>query len=419
MPFFWEFPPMRRYLFIHPNFPGQFLHLANHLIRRNLGQVMGLGQRENVAAQAALVPGVQLLGYQLPRAAHPQTHHYLREMETHVLRAQAVLRICMAMKDRGLSPDVIVAHAGWGDTLFLREIFPKARLAGYFEYYRRTQGADIGFDPEFPLSIDNRLEVRMKNITHLLAWEDCDVAWSPTRWQASLFPAAQRGNLKVQHEGVDTRRVAPDPGASLTLPDGKVVRAGEEVLTLVNRNMEPYRGFHIFMRALPEILRRRPQALVLIVGSEDDVAYGNRGASGESWKTVMLRELGDRLDASRVVFMGKLPYENYLRVLQVSRAHVYLTYPYILSWSLLEAMACGCTVIGSHTPPVAEFITEGETGLLVDFFDVPGLANRVCEVLAAPHEFCKLREGARRKIVEEYDLEKVCLPALTRLICGE
>jgi glycosyltransferase involved in cell wall biosynthesis len=407
---------MARHLFIHPNFPGQFLHVANHLVREGGHEVIGVGEYDNVRQQAQKVPSVKLLGYKMPRRASKETHHYLRGTEENALRAQAVLRLCSALKRQGFMPDVIAAHTGWGDTLFLREIFPHARMAGYFEYYYRSHGADIGFDPEFPMSLDNLLEVRMKNATALLAWEDCNVAWTPTAWQASLFPVDLRPRLQILHEGIDTSIAKPNPQATATLPNGLKLQAGDEILTLVNRNMEPYRGFHVFMRALPEIQRRRPNAITLITGTDSGPAYGNRNANGDSWKTILLREAGDNLDMSRIHFLGKLPFEMHLRVLQLSRAHVYLTYPYFVSWSMLEAMSCGCTVIGSNTPPVTEFIEDGKTGLLVDFFDTRGLAERTVEALSNPKKFQHLGANARRLIVEKYDLTGVCLPKLIELI---
>ena len=409
---------MARHLFIHPNFPGQFLHVANHLVREGGHEVIGVGEYDNVRQQAQKVPGVKLLGYKMPRRASKETHHYLRGTEENALRAQAVLRLCSALKRQGFIPDVIAAHTGWGDTLFLREIFPHARMAGYFEYYYRSHGADIGFDPEFPMSLDNLLEVRMKNATALLAWEDCNVAWTPTAWQASLFPVDLRHRLQILHEGIDTSIAKPNPQATATLPNGLKLQAGDEILTLVNRNMEPYRGFHVFMRALSEIQRRRPNAITLITGTDSGPAYGNRNANGDSWKTILLREVGDKLDMSRIHFLGKLPFEMHLRVLQLSRAHVYLTYPYFVSWSMLEAMSCGCTVIGSNTPPVTEFIEDGKTGLLVDFFDTRGLAERTVEALSNPKKFQHLGANARRLIVDQYDLTGVCLPKLIELITG-
>jgi len=406
----------RRFLFIHPNFPGQFLHLARRLVSSG-SEVVGLGEATNLKRQARMVPGVKLVGYSLKSQTY-KTHHYARLFEANTIRAQAALQLCLNLKKEGFRPDVIAGHTGWGDMLFLREVFPEARICGYFEYYYRPEGADIGFDPEFPVSLDNRLEVRTKNATALLTWPECDARWTPTRWQASLFPEELRAGLNVQHEGIDTQKLCPNPGAKIQLPDGTRFHAGEEILTFINRGMEPYRGIHIFLRALPEILARRPQARVLLVGREGETPYGNNPKDGLTWRERLMREMGQGIDVSRVHFLGRIPHEAHVRVLQMSRAHVYLTYPYFLSWSMLEAMSAGCLVIGSSTPPVTEFLEHEKNGLIVDFFDIKGLAGRVCEALAEPKKFQPLREAARRRIVKEVDLDTRCMPALERLLQG-
>jgi len=402
-------------LYIHPNFPGQFLHAARRMVA-NGHLVVGLGEAENLKRQTGMVPGAKLVGYSL-KEYKSKAHHYSRLYEESTVRAQAALQLCLNLKKEGFRPDVIAGHAGWGDMLFLREVFPEARICGYFEYYYRSEGADIGFDPEFPVNLDNRLEVRSKNATALLSWPECDARWTPTRWQASLFPGELRGGLEVLHEGIDTEKLKPDSDVKIQLPDGSRFHAGEEILTYINRGMEPYRGLHIFLRALPEILARRPQARVLIVGREGETPYGNQPKDGLTWRERLLREIAP-IDLSRVHFLGRIPHEAHVRVLQLSRAHVYLTYPYFLSWSMLEAMSAGCLVIGSSTPPVTEFLEHEKNGVLVDFFDIQGLANQVCEVLAKPEKFAPLRLAARQKIVEELDLKSTCLPALLRLFEG-
>ena len=405
----------RKFLLIHPNFPGQFLHVARRLVAGG-DEVVGLGEAANLKRQAGMVPGAKLVGYSLrDRASKP--HHYARLFEDSTVRARAALQICLNLKKEGFQPDVIAGHTGWGDMLFLREVFPEAKICGYFEYYYRPEGADIGFDHEFPVTLDNRLEVRTKNSTALLTWPECDVRWTPTRWQASLFPAELRGGLAVRHEGIDTEKLKPDPRARIQLRDGSRFHAGEEILTYINRGMEPYRGLHIFLRALPQILSRRPGARVLIVGREGETPYGNMPKGGLSWRGQLQREIGP-VDSSRVHFLGRIPHEAHKRVLQISRAHVYLTYPYFLSWSMLEAMSAGCLLIGSSTPPVTEFLEHEKNGLLVDFFDVKGLADRVCEALAEPEKFAPLRMAARQGVVEKLDLKNICLPALLRLFEG-
>lgn len=373
-------------LFIHQNFPGQFRHIAAHLARQPGCQVLAIGRDS-----APGLPGVELLRYRPHRAASPQTHPYARSFEDAVLHGQQVLRLLLELKSRGYRPDVIVAHPGWGETLYAKDAFPNSRLIHFCEYYYQTQGADLGFDPEFPVSIDDEARVRSRNALHLLNLENCDFGITPTYWQHSLHPAAYRDKIKVIHEGIDTANLGPDPTATLELPNGRVLKAGDPVITYVARNLEPYRGFHIFMRALPQILREHPTCQVVVVGG-DDVSYGSQPKDAPNWRTKMLRE--NPLDSGRVHFLGKVPYATYKKVLQVSAVHVYLTYPFVLSWSLLEAMASGCLIVGSDTAPVREVLRHGENGVLVNFFRPQQIAERVVAALETPQRFSGLRQFA-------------------------
>ncbi|WP_405118285.1 glycosyltransferase family 4 protein [Pseudomonas leptonychotis] len=370
-------------LFIHQNFPGQFRHIAAHLAKQPDVQVLAIGRE-----QAPGLPGVRLLRYKPHRTASPHTHPYARSFEDGVLHGQQVLRLLLDLKAKGYRPDVIVAHPGWGETLYAKEAFPNTKLIHFCEYYYQTQGADAGFDPEFPLDINGAASIRSRNALHLLNLENCDAAITPTQWQHSLHPKAYQDKIQVIHEGIDTENLGPDPEATLQLPNGKVLRAGEPIVTYVARNLEPYRGFHQFMRALPKILKEHPTCQVVVVGG-DGVSYGSKPKDAPNWRIKMLRE--NPVDLERVHFLSKVPYATYKRVLQVSAVHVYLTYPFVLSWSLLEAMASGCLIVGSDTAPVREVIQDGENGLLVDFFDTDSIAERVLSALDAPQRFGELR----------------------------
>lgn len=399
-----------RALFIHQNFPGQFSHLSRHLAQDRRNVIVGLGEKRAVERLGNSLPGVRLAGYELPRPPGQDTHTYLRGMEGNVLRGQSVVRAGLALKQKGFTPDLVVAHAGWGEALYLRDIYPDAKIVGYMEFFYHATGKDVGFDPEFPPDFDRRFLLRTRNATQLVSMTGLDSGWSPTEWQKSLYPAEYQPRIEVIHEGVDTDRIRPDDQAAFTLPDGRTLTRQDEVLTLVNRHMEPYRGFHIFMRALPEIQKARPKAVTLIVG-DDGTGYGAAAPDGLSWRQAMLRELDGKLDLSRIHFLGALPYPDFLRLLQVSRAHAYLTYPFVLSWSMLEAMASGCTLLASATPPVTEVVRHGENGLLFDFFDHRALAAQTIDVLARPDAYAAVRAGARRTAVERYDQKTVTLPA--------
>lgn len=405
-----------RLLLIHQNLPGQYRHLLMHYGQQPDCQVVGLGEmrrlRENFRKP---IPGVRLVGYETPPATKATTLPTLRTTEAAVQRGQTVLNALLRLKKAGFYPDVVYAHPGWGETLFLKDVFPRARLLHFCEFYYHTTGQDFNFDPEFPNNADDVLRLRIRNLHHLMALEQADVGIAPTVWQQTRFPVAYQSKIEVIHDGVDTQIVTPDPQAFVQFPQKHLrLTKNDEVITFVSRNLEPYRGFHMFMRALPDLLKVRPRAHVIIVGG-NEVSYGRRPVKG-TYRQTYLDEVGDRIDLSRVHFVGKLPYATFLRVLQVSTAHVYLTYPFVLSWSMMEAMAAGCLVIGSKTPPVEEVITHEKNGLLVDFFSTQQLVEAVQRVCEEPARVQVMREQARRTVVERYDLKTVCLPEQRRLI---
>jgi glycosyltransferase involved in cell wall biosynthesis len=361
-----------RLLVLHQNFPGQFGHLVKAWSRRPGWDVRSLGRDT-----APGLPGFNgLTRYSLARSPHSHQHPYLRSMEAATLHGQAVARVLLEMKKQGFTPDAVLAHPGWGESLYVKDVFPDARLVHYCEWYYNAEGADLGFDPEFPLTFDDRARIRTWNALHALNLTQCDAAVTPTHWQKSRHPEIFHAKITVQHEGIDTEHLGPDPNAVITTLNGTVLKAGDPVVTYVARNLEPYRGFHIFMRALEKLQQQHKTVHALIVGG-DDVSYGKRPKDAKHWREKMLREV--KLDPTRTHFLGKLPRPQYIKVLQVSAAHVYLTYPFVLSWSLLETMACGANIVASDTAPVREVI---RSGTLVDFFDAAAIANRLADQVA-------------------------------------
>ena len=401
-------------LFLHPNFPGQFRRLAQALAQESGVRVWGMGDASWIGTGAGL-PGVEVIRYPAVAAAPEEAHPWVRGFEQSVRRGVAVIERLAELKRGGFEPDVIVTHPGWGDAYFVRDYFPGADVIGLFEYYYHPRGADVGFDPEFPTRVDDIFRLHVTNSAQLLALESCHRGVCPTPWQKGLYPAAYQSRLQVLHEGIDTTRVALHEGAQFTLPDGRTLRKGDEVLTFVSRCLEPYRGFHQFMRALPRILRERPQAQVLVLG-ENSAHYGPQPPGAGGWKEVYQAQLRDQVDWQRVHFLGALPYDRYLSVLQVSSAHVYLTYPFILSWSMLEAMSAECLLIASDTAPVRDVVQDGENGFLFDFFDTAALARLAIEALSDPEAFADMGKRARQTIVERYDFRQVCLPRYRALI---
>ncbi|NML14096.1 glycosyltransferase family 4 protein [Azohydromonas caseinilytica] len=403
-----------RICFIHQNMPAQFRHLIAALLQRG-DEVLAVGERGAVERWGVRHPRLSVFGYGLPEPKQlAATPAHLREFDAQIARGQAVARALRTFNAKGLKPDLIVVHPGWGEALFIRGECPDTPLLGYCEFFYRARGADVGFDPEYPSGPDALARLQLRKTPHLLALDDIDAGVCPTEWQRAQFPAVYQPRLSVVHEGVDTRLVRPDALAEFAWQELRL-RRGDPVVTYVARNLEPYRGFHVFMRSLPALQARAPQARVVVVGG-DEVSYGQRLPPGESYRARLQAELGERVDWSRVHFTGKLPYPQYLQLLQVSAVHAYLTYPFVLSWSMLEAMASGCAVVGSRTAPVEEVIEHGRNGWLTDFFDTEALAERLAQVLQGGAKVEAVRRAARATVVERYDLATRCLPQGLKLL---
>ncbi|KAF0676526.1 glycosyltransferase [Profundibacterium mesophilum] len=405
-------------LFLHQNFPGQFAHLAPAMAAR--------GDRVHALTSRVRAPtrwqGVEVLPYAHPDPGPQSLHPWMQTLNAAVHRGTSVLRAAEALKARGMMPDLIVAHPGWGEALFLRDLWPRARIALFCEFHYRAEGADVGFDPEFSGRREFGAAHRMtfKNMAMNMQLEQADGGISPTHWQAGTFPPELQRKIEVIHDGIDTGALRPDPAARLQIEGLGSWSRDDELITFVNRNLEPYRGFHVFMRALPELLRRRPGAQVLIVG-EDGVSYGRAPEGGGTWRAALTAQIADRMrpeDWGRVHFAGRLSRADFTSMLQVSRVHVYLTYPFVLSWSLLEAMSVGCAVVASGTPPVAEAIEEGRTGRLFDFFDGARMTELICELGEDAAQRARLGAAARADTIARYDLEAICLPAQLSYLDG-
>lgn len=407
-----------RILFLHQNFPGQFRHLAPALAAHG-HDVLAL----SVNRPSAALPGVKVLMYRpqaTPSQAGTAEDAALLELRNKMARGEAVARVLEGLKKQGYTPDLVYAHSGWGEAFYVKDVFPGCKLLVYAEYFYQSDGGDSNFDPEFSRPNEGaarRLQTKNLHLMHALVHADAGV--SPTHFQRDRHPALLRDRIEVIHDGIDTQRFAPSATAQVTLRNaGVTLRAQDEVVTFVARELEPYRGYHVFMRALPELLARRPNAHVVIVGGSG-ASYGAAAPAGTTWRQMFHAEVAGRIDSRRVHFVGKLPHHVLTQLMQVSTAHVYLTYPFVLSWSMMEAMSIGCLIVGSDTAPVRELIRHGENGLLVDFFNPDALADAVAQALQNRSELQALRANARDQIVRQYDLASVCLPAqmalLTRL----
>jgi glycosyltransferase involved in cell wall biosynthesis len=385
-----------RVLFIHEHCPGHYPYLAAALAARG-HHVVFLARTADAA-----VPGVETALYTPVSAPQAAAHPYLRPLEAAVRTGQSVYRACAGLRRKGFVPDVVCAHSGFGVALFVKEAFPQTPLLCHFEWYYNARGGDAGFLDRIDGHPDLACALRTRNAGVLLDLAHADWGVCPTAFQHAQFPAAFRRRITRLHEGIDTARFRPAPRRGLRLP-GLTLGPEAEIVTYATRGMEPYRGFPQVMRAAARLLARRPRVHVVIAGT-DTVAYGGRPRDGRSHRERLLAELSG-LDRSRLHFVGFLPPEPYRALLQASSVHVYLTVPFVLSWSLLEAMACGCLVVGSDTPPVRELIDDGRHGLLADFFSPEAICRRIEEALDHPDRMAGLRAAARRRIVTGYGLD--------------
>jgi glycosyltransferase involved in cell wall biosynthesis len=389
-----------KYLFVHQNFPGQFVHILRHLAAQKQHELLFITEsdRNNLV-------GVRKLIHKLPRRPADNAHPHIHDLELAMIRAEAVARSATRLKQLGFVPDIIIGHHGWGEMLHLNDVWQDAPLLGYHEFFYNMVGFDVGFDPEFPPSPDMSARLRLKNTINLIALTNPGMGQTPTKFQLETYPAWSRPNITVLEEGVNLDVCKPDPDLRqrvVTL-GGYKLRPQEKLVTYVVRDLEPYRGFHVMMRALPKILAERADTRVILVGG-DGVSYGAKPPKG-TWREQMLDELSGRMDVSRVHFAGRVQYETYVKMLQRSDAHVYLTYPFVASWSLREAMATGCAIVGSDTGPVREFLTDRKTGLLAPFLQPDAIADRVLELLEDNALNGRLRRAARRWAVAHLDME--------------
>ncbi len=389
-------------LFIHQSMPGQFAHLARRLAENPANRVLFLTR-----PRPARIHGVVKIEYKLPVAPKGGTHPFLQNLQNGVLHAEgAALAMLSFQKQYRIRPDVIYAHPGWGETLFIRDVFPGIPLIHYCEFFYHTLGADTFFNPEETLTLRDAMKLRTRNAVNLLSLDACDIAVTPTQWQWRVQPDEYRSKIRIIHDGIDTIRAKPEPDTSFALPDGRPLTAADEVVTYVNRSLEPCRGLYGFVDAAEIVAQSRPNCRFLVIGAEDGRYYGEHPPKGRSFKELAIERV--RAARDRLHFVGRLPHSEYLKVLQISSAHVYLSTPFVLSWSMLEAMAVGCVVIGSNTPPVAEVIADGRNGLLADFFSPEEIAERIIEALTQPDRMRDIRTAARSTVLDRYSLDR-CL----------
>lgn len=392
-------------LFIHPNQPSQFKLPALEFAKDPANEVIFLSQKN----LEVVLPGVKVIGFKGAVPADERPHKFARRFNEGCHRATDVASICLRLKQQGFVPDVIVAHSGWGDGMYLRTVFPDTPQLNYMEFYFQPQGADLGFIPGTKPGPNVLAARSTDNAIHAVNFFNADWCITPTFWQKSVHPRDMHHKMSVLHEGVDTQLCAPQEWKQCQLPNGRVLNPQtDEIITHVERHFDRYRGFPTFLESIDIIQKRRPNAHIVIVGKEG-LGYSPKPGSFQE----MIRQAP--FDRNRTHFLGHLNYTDYLKLLQVSAAHVYLTYPFVLSWSLLEAMSIGCPIACSDTPPVKEVAESGKDCLMFDFFDATALADRVDTLLDDRKLARRLGAAAREKIVAQYDV-RALLPMAMQLI---
>ena len=401
-----------RALFLHPNMPGQYRNLVQEIAARPDSQVVFLTK----ATPAGTPKGMTTVVYTVPEREDRGIHAYVRPMQDAAYESQAVWRACQALKAKGFEPNIIVGHLGWGQGMYLQDVFPGVPILSFFEFY---YGADRGASNYLPgeeLSDNDAAKLRTRNAPHLMNLTYSDYGVCPTYFQQIQHPREFWSKTCLLHDGVDTDRASPNASkASLTLESQHgplTLRPQDEIITYIARNLEPYRGFPTFARAVAPLLKRRPNAQIICIGG-DEVSYGRKIPEGTSYRDIMGLEVD--ITDPRLHFVGRVPYAKLIRLFQITSAHIYLTVPFVLSWSTLEAMACGAPLIASDTAPVREVIADGQNGYLTDFFDHNVLAERVADVVARGADNAEVRRNARRDIVSRYALHNV-LPLHVGLI---
>ena len=421
----------KKILFLHQNFPGQYKHLAPELAKIKGYDVYTLSlDSTNTYSLADLkksLTNITHYKYSITQSNTPGTNRLAIEFETKMIRASAVLKRALELKEDGFEPDLLIIHPGWGEGFVLKEVWPQSKVINYFEFYYNTKDSDVDFDlkedsrPNYDIDLRTRLVAR--NAPFLSACNQSDLMISPTKFQKSTAPIEYQNKIKVIHDGIDTNILTSKPDASITLTsesntNKKSLTRKNKIIAFVNRNLEPYRGYHSFMRSLPEVIKKHPDAYILIVGGSD-VSYGAKPKSDLSYKDLYYNEIKDKIpENNNIIFLGFVKYNLLISILDIASVHVYLTYPFVLSWSMLESMALGGLVLGSKTSPVEEVIKHNKNGLLVDFFDHKSISRNINSILDKPDKYESMRIEARKTIIKDYDLHTKCLPEQLKIIDG-
>ena len=401
-------------LFIHHGYPGQFKHLVKRLINRG-DEISVISPQRPISD---IPSGIKYYGYSIKSGNGVGTHRLALETETKVIRGEAVGHIAEELNKLGYTPELIVCHPGWGESLFLRDIWENTPQLHYIEFIYKSTGLDLDFDDEYVTKPDwkEKARSRMKNANTYLSLADMNWGLTPTKFQYNLIPEWARNKTSVVHEGIDTEWATPDLSTKLKVSPERVISTSDNVVTFINRTFEPYRGIHKMIEAIEDIQMACPETQFILVGKDSPkVSYGSSRTDGKGWLKYLKEKYTERINWNNVHHVGKVSHDRLRDIYRISSVHVYLTYPFVLSWSLLEAMSCECTVVGSRTAPVEEVIESGENGILVDFANSKELAEKVVEILNNKQKYTHLGQNARETIIKRYSLN-TCLEKQLTLI---
>ncbi|MGV0035815.1 MAG: glycosyltransferase family 4 protein [Candidatus Azotimanducaceae bacterium WSBS_2022_MAG_OTU7] len=395
-----------KFLFVHQNMPGQYRELVKWLAAKKKHDIVFLTQRKKPPS----FDGVKTVIYKPHHVADEDAYGLVRVWENAAGSGFGAAQAAEKLRDQGFTPDIIIGHVGWGELTFIKEVYPNVPVIGFFEYFYRNKGGPVGFDPDKPPSAHSPYLMASHNTVPLVNIEVVDLGHCPTYWQRDRFPKIFHDRVYVCHDGIRTDNIKPNPDAEVALGRlDKPITCDDEIVTYMARNLEATRGFEQFMRALPKIQAARPNARFLIIGG-NGTSYGRKSKHPGGFRGQMEAEIGDQVDWEKVHFLGQVPFEDYQNIIQVSSCHIYLTMPFVMSWSLLEAMSMQATVVASDVDSVREAVTHGETGILVDFFDSDALAAQVTDVLANHADYAHIGPNARKHVIATYDFMTVCLP---------
>ena len=402
---------INKILFVHQNFPGQYKYLAPMMAKLKDFEVSSLSMTPYTP-----LAGINQNIYNLKVGTSLNIHKYATEFETKLLRAEASADKAYELKNLGYYPDIIVGHTGWGELLFLKEVWPETKYLSYVEFFYNLENSDIDFDDT--VFMDKSPYIRRKliarNSAFLSQYLISDRMITPTNFQKNTFPDILKKNIKVIHEGIDTEKLKPSLNSYITI-DKKKFTKKDKIVLFISRCLEPYRGYHSFIRSIPGILKEHPDAKIFIIGG-DQKGYGAEPEEGTTHRENFFNEIKDKVDISNIYFLGLIDYEAIRACYQIATLHVYLTYPFVLSWSMLESMSCEGLIVGSDTGPVSEIITHKKNGLLVDFFNYEEISSRINSILDDPQKYLSIRKNARKTILKNYDLWTKCLPRQEALI---